>query len=148
VSLSRAYSRKRAYRLGAVVVGSTLLLSASFFGLVSLATGDAVGALDRMPYYLLATAAAFVGALVLLEEWQLDGETVMRVAGMVAVAAFLLTGLGVEGLVFVLRYPESVVSSQLFVYVLSAGMMATGLGFWTARHYRELKGGYQSQGGL
>ena len=148
MSLSRAYSRQRAYRLGGVVVGSTLTLSASFFGIVALATSQAGGALDRMPYYILAAAAAFVAALVLLEEWNLDGETVMRVAGTVAVAAFLLVGLSVEGVNFVLEYPAAVVSSQLFVYVLSAGMMATGLGFWTARHYRELKGGYKSSGGL
>lgn len=148
MSLSRAYSRERAYRLGGVVVGSTLTLSASFFGVVAMATGEAGGALGRMPYYILATAAAFVGALVLLEEWRLDGETVLRVSAGVAAAAFLLVGLSVEGVVFVLRYPDAVVSSQLFVYVLSAGMMATGIGFWTARHYRELKGGYQDSGGL
>jgi len=148
VSLSRAYSRQRAYRLGGVVVGSTLTLSASFFGVVAMATGEAGGALGRMPYYILATAAAFVGALVLLEEWRLDGETVLRVSASVAATAFLLVGLSVEGIVFVLRYPDAVVSSQLFIYVLSAGMMATGIGFWTARHYRELKGGYQGSGGL
>jgi hypothetical protein len=146
VSLSRAYSRQRAYRLGAVVVGSTLTLSASFFGIVALATGAADGALGRMPYYILATAAAFVGAMVLLEEWRLDAETVMRFSAGAGGAAFMLVGLSVEGVVFVMRYPESVVSSQLFVYVLSAGMMATGLGFWTARHYRELQGG--PSGGL
>lgn len=147
MSLSRAYSRERAYRLGAVVLGSTLVLSASFFGVVSLATGEAMaageamGALDRLPYYILSAAAAFVAALVLLEEWRLDGQTVMRAAGTVAVATFLLVGLSVEGIYYVVRFPDTVVSSQLFVYVLSAGMMATGLGFWTARHYRELKRG-------
>lgn len=141
MSLGRAYSRERVYRLGGVVVGSTLTLSASFFGVVALATGQADGALNRMPYYILAAAAAFVAALVLLEEWRLDAGTVMRAAGTVALAAFLLVGLGVEGFWYVVQYPEAVVSSQLFVYVLSAGMMATGLGFWTARHYRELKDG-------
>jgi len=141
VSLSRAYSRQRAARLGGVVVGSTLTLSASFFGVVALATGFADGALGRMPYYLLAAAAAFVGALVLLEEWRLDARTVMRTAAAVAVASFLLVGLSVEGVNFVITYPKAVVASQLFVYVLSAGMMATGLGFWTARHYRELQSG-------
>lgn len=148
MSLGRAYNRERAYRLGSVVVGSTLTLSASFFGVVALATGEAAGTLDRMPFYILASAAAFVAALVLLEEWQLDAQTVMRAAGSIAGAAFLLVGLGVEGVWFVLQHPSAVVTSQLFVYVLSAGMMATGLGFWTARHYRELQGGYQRQGGL
>lgn len=139
MSLGRAYSRERMSRLGALVLGSTLTLSASFFGVVALTTARAGGALDRMPYYLLACAAAFVATLVLLEEWRLAAETVIRAAFGVAVAAFLLVGLSVEGSIFVLRYPEAVMSSQLFVYVLSAGMMATGLGFWTARHYRELK---------
>lgn len=148
MSIERRYSRTRVYRLGSVVVGSTLVLSASFFGVVAIATGEAGGALDRLPYFLLAAAAAFVAALVLLEEWRLDGETVLRVAASVAIAAFLLVGLSIEGIGFVLSHPEAVMSSQLFVYVLSAGMMATGLGFWTARHYRELKGGYKHQGGL
>ena len=146
--MGRRYSRERVYRLGAVVVGSTLVLSASFFGVVAMATGEALGALDRMPYYLLAAAAAFVVALVLLEEWHLDGETVIRVAATAAVSAFLLVGLSIEGIWYVSGNPTVVMSSNLFVYVLSAGMMATGLGFWTARHYRELKGGYKHQGGL
>ena len=139
VSLSRAYSRERISRIGALVLGSTLALTMSFFGIVALSTGAAGGVLDRLPYYVLVAAAAFVGTVVLLEEWALDGETVLRMAGIVTVAAFLLVGLATEGSIYVATYPSEVMASHLFVYVLSAGMAASGIGFWTARHYRELR---------
>lgn len=138
MSLGRAYSRERVSRIGGLVVGSTLVLTMSFFGVVALVTGNAGGALDRLPYYVLAAAAAFVGSLVLLEEWALDGETVIRAASAVATAAFLLVGLSAEGGRYVALNSATVMTSQMFVYVLSAGMIATGIGFWTARHYREL----------
>lgn len=131
--------RERVLRLGAVVGGSTLGLTMGFFGLIALLTGDAAGALDRLPLYVFGFAATFVGTLVTFEDRRSDAETVLRAASVTAAANFVLVVFASEGLVYALRYPGEVVSSKLFVYVLSAGMIATGLGFWLANHYDEVE---------
>jgi hypothetical protein len=138
VSVQRRQVNERVLRVGGVVVGSTLALTMSFFGLVALVTGGAEGALGRLPIYVFALAASFVGALVALEDLNVDAETVLGAAAGVSFTNFLVVGLASEGTIYALRYPQQVVSSQLFVYVLSAGMMATGLGFWLANHYGEI----------
>jgi len=138
VSVQRRQVNERVLRVGGVVVGSTLALTMSFFGLVALVTGGAEGALGRLPIYVFALAASFVGALVALEDLSVDAETVLGAAAGVSFTNFLVVGLASEGTIYALRYPQQVVSSQLFVYVLSAGMMATGLGFWLANHYGEI----------
>lgn len=138
MSYHRTNRRERALRLGAVVLGSTLALAMSFFGLIALLTGDATGILDRLPLYVLAMATAFVAAVVTLDDYRLHGETVLSWAAILAGATFLFVGLGSEGVVYSIRYPGEVLSSQLFVYVLSAGLIATGLGFWVARYRDDL----------
>lgn len=138
MSYKRTNRRERALRLGTVVLGSTLAIAMSFFGLIALLTGDAAGTLDRLPLYVLAMAAGFVAAVVTLDDYALHGETVLTWAAILATGTFLFVGLGTEGIVYSIRYPEEVLSSQLFVYVLSAGLIATGLGFWVARYRDDL----------
>lgn len=127
----------RLARLIAVVAGSTLALTAAIFGLIALATGEAGATVDRLPVYVLAMAATFVGVILLLEEQWRDAERILSAALGTAVGNFLLVSLATEGFVFGLRYPERVLSSQLLVYVLSAGLIATGLGIWLANHRDE-----------
>ncbi|MEF8830435.1 MAG: hypothetical protein V5A23_02725 [Halobacteriales archaeon] len=146
MSFQRRQYRDRALRLGAVVGGSTLALTMGFFGIIALASGEVGGALGRLPLYVFALAATFVGSLVAFEEARMGPETMLKAAVGAAAGNFILVGLASEGLVYVVRYPGSVVSSQLFVYVLSAGMIATGLGFWVANHYDEV--GVPSNRGL
>lgn len=138
MSYHRTDRRERAVRIGGVVVGSTLALAMSFFGFIALLTGDAAGTLDRLPLYVLGMAAAFVAGLVTLDDYALDGETVLRWAGGLAAGTFLFVGLGSEGIVYSIRYPGAVLSSKLFVYVVSAGLIATGIGFWVARYRGEV----------
>jgi hypothetical protein len=131
-------TRSRALRVGGVVIGSTLALTMSFFGMIALLTGDAGGALDRLPVYVLGLALSFVAGLVTLDDYAFDGETVLALAAALAGGTFLLVGFASEGIVYAARNPGSVVSSKLFLYVLSAGLIATGLGFWVARYYDGL----------
>lgn len=138
MSYARTHRRERTLRLGGVVLSSTLGLTMAFFGIVALVTGNAGGALGRLPLYVLGMAATFVGALVVLEELHAEAGTILVAAAVLSAANFLLLSLAAEGLVFALRHPSAVVSSHQFVYVLSAGMIATGLGFWLARHRGEV----------
>lgn len=138
MSFQSQQHRERVLRLGGVVVGSTLALTMSFFGLIALLTGDAGGAMSRLPLYVFALATTFVGTLVALEDLHADAETILKAAAAAAAGNFLVVALASEGTVYALRFPGQVVSSQLFVYVLSAGMIATGLGFWVANHYDDV----------
>jgi len=125
-------------RAGALVAACTLILTASFVGLVALLSASAPGVSGRLPLYVLGTAGAFVAAILFLEAQRVDGEQVITAAGSVAVATFIFATLSGEGAVYVLRNPGELVASQLVFYFLAAGMIATGLGYWAINHWNEL----------
>ncbi|MFB6164201.1 MAG: hypothetical protein ABEJ31_03490 [Haloarculaceae archaeon] len=124
-------------RAGALVAVCTLVLTASFVGLVAMLSGQAPGIADRLPVYVLGMAGAFVGTIVLFETQGQDGHTIMVTAGGAAVGTFIVLTLGGEGVMAVLRDPSQVVASQLLFYFLAAGMIGTGLGFWAINHWQE-----------
>jgi hypothetical protein len=124
-------------RIGVGVVLSTLALTASFVGLLALLTGEAVAVGSRLPLYVLAMAVAFVVVIVRSELRNRDGRVVLATAGSVSVGTLVLVTLAGEGLVYAAREPDAVVASSLLFYFLAAGLIATGLGFWGARHWRE-----------
>lgn len=128
----------RRSRLALIVLGSTLVLTVAFFGVVALVRGQAGDPLNRLPFYVLGMAAAFVATLVTFEEYDLEGWIVLRGAAIAGVCAFALLALGAEGVRFAATFPRLVFTSDLFLYVLAAGMIATGLGFWALHHWREL----------
>lgn len=132
-------TREPAARIGALVCGCTLVLTASFLGVVSLTTGAAVGLTDRVPYYVLAMAIAFVAGIVGLEgRRRVGGRRILGAAIGLALTVFAVVGLGTEGVVYAVRSPERVVASQVLVYFLAAGLVGTGIAFWAVRHWREL----------
>jgi hypothetical protein len=125
-------------RAGGLIAVCTLLLTADFVGLVALLTGQATGIAGRLPVYVLGMAVAFVGSLLLFETREPDGETVLKLAAGVAFGSFVVAVLGGEGVVFALTYPGQVVASHVLPYLLAAGMIATGLGYWGLNHWQEL----------
>ena len=144
--MARAYrrmagfvSRARLGRLAAMVGLSTVALTASFVGLVALATGSVTGTLSRIPLYLLVTAAVFVAGVVLFEESRHDGRRALVAATLVAAATLFVVGFGGEGVVYALEDPEEVIRSQLFGYVVSAALIGTGIGYWGWRNWERLR---------
>lgn len=135
---ARQFDQEALARAGALVAGCTLVLTASFVGLVALVSGAAVGVVDRLPLYVLGMATAFVGAIVVFEMENEAGGRVLVIAGTLAVGTFLVTLLSGEGIVHALRYPGQVLASQLLLYLLAAGMIATGLGYWVVQHWQDL----------
>ena len=125
-------------RIGAGVAVSTLALTASFVGIVALATGEAVGLGSRLPIYVLAMAVAFVATVVLLELHEREGRLVLAVAASIGGGTFVIILLAGEGLIYAASDPEAVFASALVFYFLAAGLIATGLGYWGAHHWREL----------
>lgn len=125
------------WRVLGVVVGVTVVMTASLVGIVALVSGEMSGVRGRLPYYVLVTAIAFVAGLWKLDDEGVDGVTVLIATSGIAIASGALFSLAVEGLRFGVRNPGEIVASQLVVYFLAAGLICTGLGMWGLRHWRE-----------
>lgn len=128
-------------RVALVIVVSTLVLTASFFGVIAALSEEVTGLDDRMPFYLLAAAGMFVGTIILLEMYQADGKTIITSAVFTGITSFVLALFSVEGILFAYEHPERVIVNQLILYFLAAALVATGLGYWALRHWREFTEG-------
>jgi len=121
----------------ALVGASTLLLTMAFLGVLAVLQGGNPGIGGRVPIYLLLAAAVFVTFVVLLEQRDLDGRTVLVSTTSLAVATGILAWLIGEGLVYVWNARGSIVASHLIVYLVAAAVACTGLFYWTLNHWRE-----------
>ena len=124
-------------RIGALIVGCTLLLTASFVGVIATVQGTVAGFENRIPWYLVAAAGVFVATIVLLEFNNARGKTIIASGVFTGVVSFVLLFFAVEGVLYAIRYPEAIFVSQLVMYFLAAALVATGLGYWGLRHWRE-----------
>lgn len=125
-----------AARAAVLVVACTLVLTASFVGVLALIDGSPDFG-SRLPVYVLAMAVAFVAAVFLAERRTASGRDILVTAAGVALAVFVLIALGGEGIVYAVRYPDRVIASDLLLYFVAAGLIGTGLGYWGVRHWRE-----------
>jgi len=130
-------SRRELARVGAFVAGSTVALTASTLGAVGLLTGGVTGLGGRLPLYVLATALAFVAAVVTFEESSRRADRVIALSAATASAVFVFVTFGGEGVAYVLQNPGTVGSALLF-YVLAVGLVGTGVGYWILNHWSEL----------
>lgn len=120
-----------------IVTGATVVLTAALIGIYSLVSGDATGVDERIQYYVLATAIAFLIGLVRLDDKRLDGVTILIATIGIAIASGILFALAAEGVRFGALNPDEIADSRTIVYFLSAGIVCTGLGMWGLRHWRE-----------
>lgn len=128
-------------RVGILIVACTVLLTASFIGVVAVLRGQLTSVGGRVPAYLLVAAVAFVGTVVLLEAYESSGRTIIVTASIMGLLTVVLIPLGVEGLLFALEHPDAVLNSQLILYLVAAALIGTGLGYWGLNHWREFTGG-------
>jgi len=119
------------------VVGFSVLLTASFVGLLAFISGASLDVGSRLPFYVLAMSVAFVVGLFLLDDDYRDGLSVLAVVTALSVVTFVLVGLAVEGVVYTSLHPNQVLTSQLLVYFAAAGIICTGVGVWALNHWRE-----------
>lgn len=116
---------------------STLLLTLAFLGVLAIVSGGNRGIQDRVPLYLLLAAAVFVTFVVLLEQRDLDGRTVLISTSSIAITTGALAWLVGEGIVYTFERTDEVLASQTIVYLLAAAVACTGLFYWTLNHWRE-----------
>lgn len=127
-------------RISLVMGVCTLVLTFSFIGILALLAGEVDAPGSRIPWYLVLSALAFVATIVLLEAAGTPGREIIVTATVVAVWAFLILALSVEGIIFTISNPQDVFVSQLVVYFLAAALLATGIAYWALLHWREFTG--------
>jgi len=137
---NQRWSQTDVLQAGGFVVVSTLVLTASFLGIVGLVTGQVTGLDTRLPFYVPAMAVAFVGAVFVFDGEFRDGLRILQSAVLGAVVVFVLALFGGEGIAYAARNPGRVVASDLLFYILAAGLIGTGLGYWALEHWREVVG--------
>lgn len=126
-------------QLGGLIAGATFVLTASFVGALSF--GRVPDLWSRVPWYLIAAAAVFVGTIVLLERHDAPGGTIIVTAIVIGLVGFVAVTLGVEGVIFAFQHPEAVFDSRLLLYFMAAALAATGIGYWALNHWREFTAG-------
>lgn len=124
-------------RIGLLIVSSTLLLTAAFVGFIAALSGEVHGFESRLPWYLVGAAIVFVATLILLELNDAAGRTIIVSATVVGGLSFVLLFLAVEGAVFTVDHPGAVLDTRLILYFFAAALVATGVGYWGLRHWRE-----------
>ncbi|MFW5918943.1 MAG: hypothetical protein ACOCSP_00185 [archaeon] len=119
------------------IAGSTVLLTASFLGVLAVLTNQVSGFTDRFPFYVLLMAIGFVAALFLLERPNLEGTQILVATLGLTVTIFVTVTLAGEGLSFAMRNPDEVFVTKLIFYLVAAALIGSGLAFWSIRHWRE-----------
>ncbi|GAB7095075.1 hypothetical protein JCM30237_22280 [Halolamina litorea] len=137
--MARFVDGARLARLGLLVAVSTLSLTASFVGVVALASGEVQDTGSRLPLYVTATAVVFVAGVVLFEGTRHRGRRALVGSVLSALATLFVAALGGEGLVYTLANPEAVFEVQLLGYLVSAALLGTGVGYWLWRNWEMLR---------
>jgi hypothetical protein len=119
------------------IVASTVVLTAAFLGTLALLTGTVDGFSDRFPYYVVLMAVGFVAALFVLEGPRIEGSQVLMATIGVTVTVFIVVTLAGEGIVYAIDSPGAVFQPDIILYLLAAGLIGSGLAYWTISHWRE-----------
>jgi hypothetical protein len=126
-------------RVGLPIVVSTAVFTLGFFGVLALVTGQTPRLELRVPVYVFGGAVTFVGAIVGLDQLRRDGVGILTTAAGLSVVGFGILLLGGEGALYVTRNTGELVESRLFLYLIAAGLVSTGLAYWGVRYRDSLE---------
>lgn len=126
-------------QVGLPIVVSTTVFTLGFFGILALATGQTPRLGLRVPVYAFGGATTFVGAIVGLDQLRREGTDVLTTAAGLAIGAFGVLLLGGEGALYATRNAGKLVETRLFLYLIAAGLVSTGLTYWSVRYRDSLQ---------
>lgn len=118
----------------APIVGGGLVAVALAVAAASFVAGGTTGFGARLPVYVFAGAAVFVGALLAMRYSPQEGTAVLRRSAVAGVLGFGGIALGTEAVV----YSLIVVAPDLSVYLASVVLVACGLVYWSVRNWRAV----------
>lgn len=127
-------------RISLIIAACTVVLTFSFIGILAVVRGEAGGMSNRLPWYLVIGALAFVATIVLLEGHGATGREIIVSSTITAFWSFVLIALAIEGFWFTYHNHEEVFVTQTVLYFLAAALLATGISYWALHHWREFTG--------
>lgn len=119
------------------VIFLSLVLTASFIGMLGLLSDTTLDVGSRLPAYVLLMGVVFVVGIVRLDSPEREGTRVLVAVSTMALLSFVLAALATEGVFYTLKSPEDVVTSRLYLYFGAAGLICTGVVIWALHHWRE-----------
>lgn len=125
-------------RVAGVVLGCTLVLTAVFLGVRSLVTGGTPGVAQRLPYYALVLGLVFAGGVVAFDGEVADPFESLRLAAGLAAGTLVVVALAGEGVAYAVVYSGRLLASQVLFYLVGAGLVGTGFGYWLVRNWRDV----------
>lgn len=127
-------------RVGGLILGCTGVLTLAFFGLVAFITASTPGIASRIPFYVLGMAIVFVAGIILMEQHarRREAQRVLWAASAVSLLGFVLLTLAGEGLLYAVRNPGTALASERVLYVVAAGLIGTGIGYWGVRNWKDI----------
>lgn len=125
-------------RITLIMAICTIVLTFSFIGVLAVVAGEITS--TRLPWYLVVGAITFVATIVLLEAHGATGREIIVTSSISAIWAFVLIALAIEGILYAIRYPAEVFTSQLVLYFMAAALLGTGIAYWGLHHWREFTG--------
>ena len=127
-------------RVGGLILGCTAILTLSFFGLVAFITASTPGVAERIPFYVLGMAIVFVAGIIVMEQHarRREAQRVLWAASVISLLGFILVTLAGEGLLYAARNPETALASERVLYLIAAGLIGTGIGYWGVRNWKDV----------
>lgn len=117
-----------------IIGGSLVIFTTLAVGVVSFVDGPTAGFGARLPVYVFAGAAVFVGALLMMRYSPQDETTVLRYAAVAGCLGFIFIGLATEAVV----YGLIIIAPDLSLYLASAITVLCGLVYWSLRNWHAV----------
>lgn len=127
-------------RVGGLILGCTGVLTLAFFGFVAFLTVSTPGLASRIPFYVLGMATVFVAGIIVMEQHarRREAQRVLWAASAISLLGFLFLTLAGEGLLYAARNPDTALASERVLYVIAAGLIGTGIGYWGVQYWKDI----------
>lgn len=123
-------------KVGFQVVLFTLVFALTIVGLIGLVNGENVGSDQRLGIYVLFSSILFISTIYHIEKTgKRNAFEVIKVVIAITILGFVLASLSGEGLVRVMRGTEYTL--QIYLYLVTGGLVCSGIGYWAIRHWKE-----------
>ncbi len=128
--------RSRLGKLGFQVTLFTLIFALATVGLIGLVNGENVGSEQRLGVYVLFSSVLFITTIYSIEKTgRRNAFEVIKVVMAITILGFVLASLSGEGLVRVMQGTEYTL--QIYLYLITGGLVCSGVGYWAIRHWKE-----------
>jgi hypothetical protein len=136
IGVLKLIGRNRLGKDGFQVALFTLIFALATVGLIGLFNGENVGNEQRLGVYVLFSSVLFIITIYYIEKMgKRNAFEVIKVVMAITILGFVLASLSGEGLVRVIRGTEYTL--QMYLYLITGGLVCSGVGYWAIRHWKE-----------